>query len=146
KLVARHTATAIGLPATDVLSGTDMDKLSDDGLRHAVEHTTIFAEVDPHQKERILLALKKLGHVVGYMGDGINDAPSLHAADVGISVDSAVDVAREAAGFVLLGKDLSILHQGIMLGRSTFANTLKYVFITTSANFGNMFSVAGASL
>ncbi|MEZ4622509.1 MAG: HAD-IC family P-type ATPase [Caldilineaceae bacterium] len=146
KLVARHTASAIGLPATDVLTGTDMDKLSDDGLRHAVEQTTIFAAVDPHQKERIILTLKKQGHVVGYMGDGINDAPSLHAADVGISVNGAVDVAREAAGFVLLEKDLSILHQGIMLGRSTFANTLKYVFITTSANFGNMFSVAGASL
>jgi Mg2+-importing ATPase len=102
--------------------------------------------VDPNQKERIILALQKMGHVVGYMGDGINDAPSLHAADVGISVDQAVDVAKEAADFVLLQQDLDVLRRGVELGRKTFANTLKYVFITTSANFGNMFSMAGASL
>jgi Mg2+-importing ATPase len=102
--------------------------------------------VDPNQKERIILALQKMGHVVGYMGDGINDAPALHAADVGISVDQAVDVAKEAADFVLLERDLAVLRQGIELGRMTFANTLKYVQITTSANFGNMFSMAGASL
>jgi Mg2+-importing ATPase len=102
--------------------------------------------VDPNQKERIINTLQKRGHVVGYMGDGINDAPSLHDADVGISVDSAVDVAKEAADFVLLQQDLSVLYQGIILGRTTFANTMKYVFVTTSANFGNMFSMAGASL
>jgi Mg2+-importing ATPase len=102
--------------------------------------------VDPNQKERIILALKKRGHVVGYMGDGINDAPSLHSADVGISVENAVDVAKEAADMVLLKRDLDVLREGIVQGRKTFANTLKYVFMATSANFGNMFSMAGASL
>jgi Mg2+-importing ATPase len=111
-----------------------------------VEETTIFAGVDPNQKERIILALKKRGHVVGYMGDGINDAPSLHSADVGISVANAVDVAKEAADLVLLKQDLDVLREGIVQGRKTFANTLKYVFMATSANFGNMFSMAGASL
>jgi Mg2+-importing ATPase len=97
-------------------------------------------------KERIILALHKMGHVVGYMGDGINDAPALHAADVGVSVDNAVDVAKEASDFVLLRQDLDVLRRGIEEGRITFANTLKYVFTTTSANFSNMFSMAGASL
>jgi Mg2+-importing ATPase len=113
---------------------------------HAVGRTAFFAEVDPNQKERIILALKKSGHVVGYMGDGINDALALHAADVGISVDTAVDVAKDAADFVLLRKDLSILRKGIDEGRTTFANTLKYVLTTISANFGNMFSMAAASV
>ena len=112
----------------------------------SAERTNLFCEVDPNEKERIILALKKTRHVVGYMGDGINDAPALHAADVGISVDTAVDVAKEAADFVLLRNDLSVLREGILQGRRTFANTLKYVFMATSANFGNMFSVAGASL
>jgi Mg2+-importing ATPase len=120
--------------------------MRDEALWRAARDTTIFAEVDPNQKERIILALKKPGHVVGYMGDGINDAPSLHSADVGISVDNAVDVAKEAADFVLLKQGLDVLHQGIVQGRKTFANTLKYVFMATSANFGNMFSVAAASL
>jgi Mg2+-importing ATPase len=146
KLVAQHTAQAVGLEVTGVLTGADLDAMSDESLWQAVERTSLFTEVDPNQKERIILALKKRDHVVGYMGDGINDAPALHAADVGISVDTAVDVAKEAADFVLLEHSLSILRRGIELGRSTFANTLKYVFITTSANFGNMFSMAGASL
>jgi Mg2+-importing ATPase len=145
-LVARHTGQVIGLGDFKVLSGSELDDLRDEALWHAVETTTIFAEVDPNQKERIILALKKRGHVVGYMGDGINDAPSLHSADVGISVDNAVDVAKEAADLVLLKQDLDVLREGIVLGRKTFANTLKYVFMATSANFGNMFSVAGASL
>ncbi len=106
----------------------------------------VFAEIEPNQKERIILALRKAGNVVGYMGDGINDASALHAADVGISVESAVDVAKEAADIVLLEKDLGVLVQGVREGRTTFANTLKYVFMATSANFGNMFSMAGASL
>jgi Mg2+-importing ATPase len=106
----------------------------------------LFAEVDPNQKERIILALKKMSHVVGYMGDGTNDAPPLHAADVGISVNNAADVAKDAADFVLLKQDLSVLQNGIVAGRKTFANTLKYIFMAVSANFGNMFSVAGASL
>jgi len=146
KLVAQHTAQTIGMEVTGVLTGTDLQTLPDEALWHAAARTSLFAEVDPNQKERIILALQKSGHVVGYLGDGINDAPALHAADVGISVDTAVDVAKDAADFVLLQKDLAVLQQGIVQGRTTFANTLKYVFMATSANFGNMFSVAGASL
>ena len=146
QLVARHTADAIGLKISGVVTGSQMDDMRDAALIYAVGHNDIFAEVDPAQKERIILALKKAGQVVGYMGDGINDAPSLHSADVGISVDNAVDVAKEAADFVLLKNDLEVLRQGIIQGRKTFANSLKYVFMATSANFGNMFSVAGASL
>jgi Mg2+-importing ATPase len=146
KLVAVHTAEAVGLPVTGVLTGSELTNLRDEALWYAVDRVNLFAEVDPNQKERIILALQKMGHVVGYMGDGINDAPALHAADVGISVDQAVDVAKEAADFVLLERDLGVLRRGVELGRTTFANTLKYVFITTSANFGNMFSMAGASL
>ncbi|GAP12431.1 magnesium-translocating P-type ATPase [Longilinea arvoryzae] len=145
-LVAKHTAAAVGLGDVKMLTGSDLDKLRDAALWNAVETTTIFAEVDPNEKERIILALKKRRHVVGYMGDGINDAPSLHSADVGISVANAVDVAKEAADLVLLKQDLDVLREGIQQGRKTFANTLKYVFMATSANFGNMFSMAGASL
>jgi Mg2+-importing ATPase len=146
RLVALHTAEAVGLEVTGVLTGAELGHLRDEALWQAAVRANLFVEVDPNQKERIILALQKMGHVVGYMGDGINDAPALHAADVGLSVDQAVDVAKEAADFVLLERDLAVLHQGIVLGRTTFANTLKYVFITTSANFGNMFSMAGASL
>ncbi len=146
KLVAVHTAEAIGIHLQGVLTGAQLNDLPDGALLHAVENTNLFVEVDPNQKGRIIAALQKRGHVVGFLGDGINDAPSLHDADVGISVDSAVDVAKEAADFVLLQRDFDVLRQGILLGRTTFANTLKYVFVTTSANFGNMFSMAGASL
>ena len=110
-----------------------------------VNEVDIFAEIKPNQKERSILTLRKLGNVVGYMGDGINDASALHAADVGISVNSAVDVAKEVADIVLLEKDLRVLAR-VCSGPETFANTLKYVFMATSANFGNMFSMAGASL
>jgi len=146
RLVAQHTAAAVGMPVDAVLTGRDLDEMHEEALWHAVDHTDLFAEVDPNQKERIVLALQKMGHVVGYMGDGINDAPALHDADIGISVDSAVDVAKEAADLVLLQRDLSVLRQGILAGRKTFANTQKYVFMATGANFGNMFSMAGASL
>ncbi len=146
KLVAQHTAQGMGLEVTGMLTGRELNDLRDEALWHAVGRANLFAEVDPNQKERVILALQKTGHVVGYMGDGINDAPAIHAADVGISVEKAVDVAKEAADFVLVERNLAVLHQGIVLGRTTFANTLKYVFITTSANFGNMFSMAGASL
>ena len=146
KLVARHTGQVVGLGDDKVLTGAELDDLRDEALWHAVEDTTVFAGVDPNQKERIILALKKRGHVVGYMGDGINDAPSLHSADVGISVANAVDVAKEAADLVLMEQDLDVLRQGIVQGRKTFANTQKYIFMATSANFGNMFSMAGASL
>jgi magnesium-transporting ATPase (P-type) len=144
--VARHVAEAVNFPITGLLTGGMLNGLGDEALWHAAERTTIFAEVDPNQKERIILALRKTRHVVGYMGDGINDAPALHAADVSISVDTAVDVAKEAADFVLLKQDLDILREGIEEGRVTFANTLKYILTTISANFGNMFSMAGASL
>jgi len=146
KLVALHIAKAVGLQAGGVLTGSELMKLSDEALWNVIETTNLFAEVDPNQKERIILALKKKSHVVGYLGDGINDAPALHAADVGISVSTAVDVAKEAADFVLLKNSLDVLKRGIELGRTTFANTVKYILITTSANFGNMFSMAGASL
>jgi Mg2+-importing ATPase len=119
--------------------------MSEDALARKVGEVEIFAEVEPNQKERVLLALKKSGRVVGYVGDGINDASALHAADVGISVDSAVDVAKEAADIVLLEKDLGVLVEGVREGRVAFANTLKYVYMATSANFGNMLSMAGLS-
>jgi Mg2+-importing ATPase len=115
-------------------------------LLHQALHAQIFAEVEPNQKEKIIQVLKKTGNVVGFMGDGINDAPALHAADVGISVDSAVDVAREAADIVLLNQSLEVLITGIIAGRKTFTNTMKYIYMAASANFGNMFTMAGASL
>lgn len=146
QLVARHVAEAVNLPIIGLLTGTDLNRLTDEALWYAAERTTIFAEVDPNQKERIILALQKTGHVVGYMGDGINDAPALHAADVGISVNTAVDVAKDAADLVLLERNLDILRDGVDEGRRTFANTLKYILTTISANFGNMFSMAVASL
>jgi Mg2+-importing ATPase len=144
--VALHIAHAVGLPVAATRTGAELNAMSDEALRHAAQEATVFAEVDPNQKERIILALRKTGHVVGYMGDGINDAPALHAADAGISVDTALDVAREAADFVLLRKDLTILRNGIDEGRLIFANTLKYILATTSANFGNMISMAAASV
>jgi Mg2+-importing ATPase len=146
RFVATHLATSIGMQVEGVLTGAELNTLADEALWHQVEHTTLFVEVDPNQKERVIGALQKTGHVVGFMGDGINDAPALYAADVGISVDTAVDVAKEAADFVLLKQDLEVLREGIAQGRTTFINTLKYVAYTTSANFGNMFSMAGASI
>jgi Mg2+-importing ATPase len=146
RLVAAHVSEQVGLATPAVLTGSDLRLMSDEALLNRVNEVNVFAEVEPNQKERIILALRKAGNVVGYGGDGINDASALHAADVGISVDSAVDVAKEAADIVLLEKDLGVLVQGVQEGRTTFANTLKYVFMATSANFGNMFSMAGASL
>src|SRR4030042_2400588 len=136
----------MGLERPTVLTGEDLRQLSDTALLQRVGEVDIFAETEPNQKERILSALRKAGNVVGYLGDGINDASALHASDVGISVESAVDVAKDAADIVLLEKNLAVLVQGVREGRTTFANTLKYVFMATSANFGNMFSMAGASL
>jgi Mg2+-importing ATPase len=136
----------VGLDAPSVLTGPQLHELHDEALWKVAEEVTIFAEVDPNQKERIILALKKTGHVVGFMGDGVNDAPAMHAADTSISVEGAVDVAREAADFVLLDKHLDVLRRGILEGRTTFANTLKYILTTTSANLGNMVSMAVASL
>jgi Mg2+-importing ATPase len=145
-LVAQSLAKEVGIEKPVILTGAQMRNLSDRALFQQAQHTDIFAEVEPNQKERIILFLKKSGNVVGFMGDGINDAPALHAADVGISVDSAVDVAKEAADIVLLNQDLNVLISGIVEGRKTFTNTMKYIFMATSANFGNMFSMAGASL
>jgi Mg2+-importing ATPase len=144
--VAGRMALHMGLERPTVVTGEELRGLSDTALLQRVGEVDIFAETEPNQKERILAALRKAGNVVGYLGDGINDASALHTADVGISVEGAVDVAKEAADIVLLERDLSVLARGVRLGRQTFANTLKYVFITTSANFGNMVSMAGASL
>ncbi len=146
KLVTMHIADEIGLKFRNVLTGPELAKLDDASRPDVIETTDLFTEVSPNQKEQIILALKQNGHVVGYMGDGINDAPALHAADISISVNTAVDVAKESADFVLREKSMAVLKRGIELGRATFANTMKYINITTSANFGNMFSMAGASL
>ena len=146
KLVAQHVAGQVGLRNDRVLTGQQLDDMRDEALWHAAELTDLFVEVDPNQKERIILSLKKMGHVVGFLGDGVNDAPAMHAADTGISVEGAADVAREAADFVLLEQHLDVIRGGIEEGRRTFANTLKYIFTTTSANLGNMVSMAVASL
>jgi len=144
--VAGTLGSQMGLDKPVIVTGPGLSKLSDSALERSAGRVDIFAEIEPNQKERIILALRKGGNVVGFMGDGINDAAALHAADVGISVDTAVDVAKEAAQIVLLSAGLDVLADGVKSGRTTFANTIKYVFMATSANFGNMFSMAGASL
>ena len=146
ELVARHICAQVGLDNPVTVLGDELEQMSDPALGHVAEQTTVFARVSPMQKLRILRALKHRGHVVGYMGDGINDAPSLHAADVGISVAAAVDVARDAADIILLQPGLAILHRGIIEGRRASANVMKYLLMGTSSNFGNMFSMAGASV
>ncbi|MGE3704588.1 MAG: magnesium-translocating P-type ATPase [Vicinamibacterales bacterium] len=146
RLVAQHLAAAVGLRADRVLSGRELDELHDEALWREAERTDLFVEVDPNQKERIILSLKKMGHVVGFLGDGVNDAPAMHAADTSLSVAQAVDVARDAADFVLLEPGFDVIRGGIDEGRRTFANTLKYLLMTTSANLGNMVSMAVASL
>jgi len=145
-LVAERVARQAGLGGSGVLTGRDLDRLTDQALPVLADQHQVFAEIEPRQKARLVRALHRAGHVVGFLGDGINDAPALHAADVGLSVQGAVDVAKEAADIVLLESDLGVLLLGIREGRRTFANTLKYVFMATSANFGNMLSMAGASL
>jgi Mg2+-importing ATPase len=145
-LVAASISKKMGLSDNKIISGPELRQMSDGALLRSVGSVDVFAEIEPNQKERIIVAMKKAGNVVGYMGDGINDASALHAADVGISVDTAADVAKEAADIVLLEKNLGVLIDGVREGRTTFANTLKYVFMATSANFGNMFSMAGVSL
>lgn len=145
RLVASHVGQEIGLSVRQIVIGPELYHMDSNALIKRVNEADIFAEIEPNQKERIILALRKSGHTVGYMGDGINDAPSLHAADVGISVDTASDIVKEEADIVLLEKHLDVLADGVEEGRRTFANTLKYVFMATSANFGNMFSMAGVS-
>ncbi|MCR1345371.1 magnesium-translocating P-type ATPase, partial [Acidithiobacillus ferrooxidans] len=145
-LVTRHVCAQIGLPVSKVLTGAEIQKMDDFALQALVEEANLFCRVTPAQKNRVILALKARHHVVGFLGDGINDAPSLHSADVGISVDGAVDVAKDAADMILLERDLDVLYEGIREGRRTFGNVLKYIMMGTSSNFGNMFSMAGATL
>ena len=142
ELVTQHICSQVELDSGRIVLGTELDTISDPALGHIVEQTSVFARVSPAQKNRIILALKNRSHVVGYLGDGINDAPSLHAADVGISVASAVDVAKDAADFILLEPGLDVLHAGIIEGRKSFGNVMKYLLMGTSSNFGNMFSMA----
>jgi len=144
RYVAAHVGQQVGFSASCLLTGPEISRMSPEALIRRVNDIDIFAQIEPSQKERIVSSLKKAGNVVGFIGDGINDAPALHAADVSISVEGAVDVAKQAADIVLMEKDLSVLKDGVKEGRMTFANTLKYVFMATSANFGNMFSMAGA--
>ncbi len=146
ELVTRHVFSEIGVPITGVLTGDALTKLSEEALIGQLPHVNLFCRVNPQQKHRVLLALKRLGHVVGFLGDGINDAPALHAADVGISVDGAADVARAAADLILLEHDLSVVREAVVHGRSTVQNVSKYVLMGSSSNFGNMFSMAGAAL
>lgn len=145
-LAARHVAQTVGMNADDVITGTEIERLSDSELARRITTVNVFAEVNPLDKERIVLALRSLDETVGYLGDGINDSAALHAADVGISVETAVDVAKQTAVVVLLDKSLAVVVDGVRLGRKTFANTMKYVRVTTSANFGNMLSMAAASV
>ena len=144
--VTRHVCEQLGVAIEGLLTGSEISALNDDALRARVEGVNLFCRVNPAQKNRIILALKARGHVVGYLGDGINDAPSLHTADVGISVAGAVDVAKQAAAMILLEHDLMVLHAGILEGRRTFGNVMKYIMMATSSNFGNMFSMAAATL
>ena len=146
ELVTRHVCTALGLPIAGSLSGPELETLTDEALLARLDGTTLFCRVTPPQKSRVIRAFRMRGHVVGYLGDGINDAPSLHAANVGFSVDTAVDVAKEAASIILLRQDLSVLAEGVREGRRTFANILKYIMMGTSSNFGNMFSMAAGVL
>jgi Mg2+-importing ATPase len=146
ELVTKKTCETLGYEVKGVLTGPEIALMDDEALARVVERNNIFTRVTPIQKDRILLALKKNGHVVGFLGDGINDAPSIRTADVGISVDNAVDIAKESADIILLRNDLRVLLDGVREGRKTFGNTLKYIMMGTSSNFGNMFSVAGASL
>jgi len=145
-VVAGKVCRDLGLDVEQVRTGAEVERLDDDGLAAAIGHTTVFARISPDQKSRIIKVARRTGVDVAFLGDGVNDAVALHAADVGISVESATDVAKDAADIVLLDKDLGVLADGVMEGRRIFANTLKYVLMATSSNFGNMFSAAGASL
>ena len=146
EVVARHVCGLVGVSDDQLVTGEALDRLDDAALGHVAEQASVFTRVSPAQKNRIILALKRRGHVVGYLGDGINDAPSLHTADVGISVMAATDVAREAADVILVERSLRVLHRGILEGRRASGNMMKYLLMGTSSNFGNMFSMAAASL
>jgi Mg2+-importing ATPase len=144
--VTRHVCAELGIPVTGVITGTQLSAMSPDALLARLSDTNVFCRITPQQKHRIVLALHRSGRVVGFLGDGINDAPALHAADVGITVDGAADVATEAAAVILLEHDLSVVHQGVIEGRRAVVNVTKYILMGTSSNFGNMFSMAGAAL
>ncbi|MCD2344254.1 magnesium-translocating P-type ATPase [Ideonella azotifigens] len=144
--VTRHVCAQVGLPVHNLLTGAQIEQLDDAALAAQAQKTSVFCRVSPAQKSRVLNALKSRGHVVGYIGDGVNDAPALHDADVGISVDTAVDVAKDAADMILLERDLNVLHDGVVEGRRTFSNVMKYIMMATSSNFGNMLSMAAASV
>ena len=146
ELVTQHVCTTLGLPIEGVMKGSEIAALDDVALAARAERANLFCRVNPAQKNRIIQALRRRGHVVGFLGDGVNDAPALHSADVSISVNTATDVAREAADLILLKRDLHVLHDGVVEGRRTFANIRKYIMMGTSSSFGNMFSMAGASL
>ncbi|MGC2049603.1 MAG: HAD-IC family P-type ATPase, partial [Gallionella sp.] len=144
--VTQYICTRLGMKVTGILTGSEVGKMDDLALQARAEEANLFCRMSPAQKNRVILALRARGHVVGYLGDGINDAPSLRTADVGLSVDSAVDVAKEAADMILLRHDLGVLHSGVIEGRRTFGNIMKYIMMGTSSNFGNMFSMAGAAV
>jgi Mg2+-importing ATPase len=146
ELVTQHVCAELGMPVLGVLTGTQIAQMDDQALLARVEQVNLFCRVAPAQKNRVILALKQRGHTVGYLGDGINDAPALHSADIGISVESAVDVAKASADMILLEQDLGVLQAGVLEGRRTFGNIMKYIMMGTSSNFGNMFSMAGAAL
>jgi P-type Mg2+ transporter len=146
ELVARHVCSEVGISVSRVVFGDELNHMGDSALAHIAETTSVFARMSPAQKNRVIIALKSRKHVVGFLGDGINDAPSLHAADVGISVATAADVAKDAADIILLQRSLKVLHSGIIEGRKAFGNVMKYLLMGTSSNFGNMFSMAGAAL
>src|SRR6266568_5038494 len=146
ELVAQHVCGQVGLDSARIVGGDEIERMTDSALAAVAEHTTVFARVSPAQKTRIILALKSRNHVVGFLGDGINDAPSLHTADVGVSVANGVDVAKDAADILLRERTLDVLHAGILEGRRAFGNVMKYLLMGTSSNFGNMFSMAGAFL
>ena len=146
ELVARHTCTQVGIDGGRVVLGGEIERMDDVAIARVAQQASVFARVSPAQKHRIIRALRAHGHVVGFLGDGINDAPSLHGADVGISVAGAVDIAREASDIILLERHLDVLHAAIIAGRRSFGNVLKYLLMGTSSNFGNMFSMAGAAL
>jgi Mg2+-importing ATPase len=146
ELVATHVCRALGLPADAVLTGAQIHEMDDLVLDARVDRVALFCRVTPTQKNRIIVALKRRKHTVGFLGDGINDAPALHAADVGLSVEGAADVAREAADLILLERHLAVLRDAVLEGRRTLGNIIKYILMGTSSNFGNMFSMAGAAL
>ncbi|HSY77485.1 MAG TPA: HAD-IC family P-type ATPase, partial [Bacteroidia bacterium] len=143
--VTKKICKDVGIPINNILLGKDLESMEDDSLLEKIDDITIFAKLSPSQKSRVIKALQAKGHTVGFLGDGINDAGALRDADVGISVDTAVDIAKESADIILLEKDLMVLRKGVKYGRRTFGNIIKYIKMTASSNFGNMFSVVGAS-